>query len=524
MTIQPLILLLAGAGLALGDGKTDYNTYCAACHAPDGLGASNGTFPPLAESPWVVGDPSRAIKVVLHGLHGPVTVGDKTFNLEMPPQGAVLKDEQIAGILTYVRSSWGNKQAAVSPGEVAAIRSAFSKRETAWTGEELDKLHPLPETKPAIKHLISRVYHGEWQKLPDFQALQAKSIEEEHTGRISASQSDRKNNYGIVWDGELTIPEAGNYVFELQVDDGAAVYIEGQEILRVDGIGPLAADRSRTKTIPLTQGDHKIRIDYFEATGEEGIFLRFRKDGTKNWVALSEKPTSQGKVTPRIPITPNPGEAVMYRNFIEDVSPRAIGVGYDGGVNLAFSADNLNVSLIWTGAFIDGGKHWTDRGQGNQKPSGENVVRLGNVPGYAKLSAPDASWPKMPQEAGVPFHFRGYRLNKAQQPTFLYHLGEVEVTDESIPEFGEGGQKLALNRTITFTNPGSSPLEVSMLLAQGKVMAGSSTGSYVVGDNTTLVIEADVAAQPVLRDSGKQLVLPLSIQPGTSKISLKYQW
>jgi len=519
------MLLLAGTGLVLADGKADYNANCAACHAPDGKGASNGMFPPLAESPWVAGDPSRAIKVVLHGLHGPVTVGEKMFNLEMPPQGAVLKDEQIASILTYVRSSWGNNHPAVSPGEVAAIRSAFSKRDTSWTEAELEKLHPLAETKPPIKNLISRVYHGQWEKLPDFSKLEAKSVEEEHAGRISVYQSDKKDHFGIVWDGDLEIPEEGTYTFELQADDGAAVFIGNEEVFRIDGIGPMSDGRSRTKTIRLTKGDHKIRIEYFEATGGEGIMLKFGKDGSEQWRTLSAKPSGAGgKIIPPIPLAPNPGEAVMYRNFIEDVSPRAIGVGYDGGVNLAFSADNLNVSLIWTGAFIDAGKHWTDRGQGNQMPSGENLVRLGNVPGFAKLSAPDAAWPKTPEEAGVPFKFRGYKLNKAQQPTFIYNIGEVQVNDQSLPEFSEGGRKVSLNRVITFMNTGSAPVEVSMLLAQGEGMAEGGNRSYVIGENSKLELGPDITAQPVLRGNGKQLILPLSIQPGASKISLKYQW
>ncbi|OYV02889.1 MAG: hypothetical protein CFE26_21675, partial [Verrucomicrobiales bacterium VVV1] len=90
------------------DGAQLYTLYCAACHAADGKGATGGTFPPLAASPYVAGDPDRAVKIVLKGLSGPVDVLGKTYNLEMPPQGAVLPDDQVAAILTYVRSSWGN--------------------------------------------------------------------------------------------------------------------------------------------------------------------------------------------------------------------------------------------------------------------------------------------------------------------------------------------------------------------------------------------------------------------------------
>jgi mono/diheme cytochrome c family protein len=528
MTLRTSAILLAASSFAFGDGQADFTTYCSACHGVDGKGAANGTFPPLAESPWLAGEPDRAIKVLLHGLQGPVTVGEKTFNLEMPPQGGVLKDDQIAGILTYVRSSWGNKGKPVAAAEITAIRSATSKRNDHWTADELQKLHPLEAAKPPIKNLLSKVYHGDWEKLPDFSKLESKSVEEEHEGRVSVYQADKKDHFAIVWDGDLEIAEDGNYLFELQADDAVTASIDGESLGKVDGIGPMSEGRSATKTLPLKKGDHKIHIEYLEVSGNEGILVRFKKEGDKNWRELSAKVgSSDGNAIPPIPVIPQAGEAVMYRNFIEDVSPRAIGVGYDGGVNLAFSADNLSVALVWTGAFIDAGRHWTDRGQGNQKPSGENLVRLGNVPGYAKLSSPSAEWPKLPDDKLLPFRFRGYKLNAQQQPTFIYNLADVQVADAPMPEFGEGGRKLSLKRVLSFNNPTSSTLSVSMLLAQDEDLApGANANTFTLGETSALILGDNVKTKPVIRGTGssKQLILPLEIAPGASQISLKYQW
>ena len=64
------------------------------------------------------------MKIVLHGLHGEVEVDGRKFNLEMPPQGGVLPDDQIAAILTFARSSWGNKADAVTADFVKATRDA----------------------------------------------------------------------------------------------------------------------------------------------------------------------------------------------------------------------------------------------------------------------------------------------------------------------------------------------------------------------------------------------------------------
>ena len=97
---------------------------CVGCHQPPGLGRP-GMFPPLASSDWVAAKkPDRIIRMVLHGFTGPITLNGKPFASPaplMPPQGAALSDTQIADVLTYVRSSFGNKAGAVTPAEVAAL-------------------------------------------------------------------------------------------------------------------------------------------------------------------------------------------------------------------------------------------------------------------------------------------------------------------------------------------------------------------------------------------------------------------
>ena len=71
----------------------------------------------------MLADRDRAIRIVLKGLTGPVTVNGKTFNSAMPPQEAVLTDAQIADVLTYVFNSWGNTGDAFKADQVKAIRN-----------------------------------------------------------------------------------------------------------------------------------------------------------------------------------------------------------------------------------------------------------------------------------------------------------------------------------------------------------------------------------------------------------------
>ena len=105
-------------------GQILYQTYCVGCHQAEGQGIP-GTFPPLAKSDYLMADTSRTIQTVLNGLSGPVQVNGQQYDGTMPPMGH-LKDEDIADILTYVRSSWGNTGSPVSAAEVAAVRAKTS--------------------------------------------------------------------------------------------------------------------------------------------------------------------------------------------------------------------------------------------------------------------------------------------------------------------------------------------------------------------------------------------------------------
>lgn len=122
-------------------GRKVYESQCLMCHQQQGEGLA-GSFPPLEGSEWVLGDKRLGINIVLGGLAGPIEVKGEPYDSIMAPWGAVLNDEQVAAVLTYIRSEWGNDASAVSPEEVATERAAHGVRATMWTGEELKRLFP----------------------------------------------------------------------------------------------------------------------------------------------------------------------------------------------------------------------------------------------------------------------------------------------------------------------------------------------------------------------------------------------
>jgi len=137
------LCFLAAAAVAAPDaaslerGKAVYSRTCIACHQPTGLGLPP-VFPPLAGSEWVSKDASIAVRNIVNGMTGPVTVKGVTYTSMMPPV-AGLSDKDIADVVTYVNHSWGNTGPTVTEAEVTAIKKKYADRKTPWTAAEYEK-------------------------------------------------------------------------------------------------------------------------------------------------------------------------------------------------------------------------------------------------------------------------------------------------------------------------------------------------------------------------------------------------
>jgi mono/diheme cytochrome c family protein/glucose/arabinose dehydrogenase len=144
------------------DGETTYQTLCSACHGLDGkgmpmLGAAPGSMlaPALAGSKTVTGWRDAGIHVLLQGLTG--DIDGKRYEGQMIPM-ATNDDAWIAGVLSYVRNSFGNRAGFVTPQEVARIRAATKDRAQPWTIDELRAR--LPQPLPARDKWVLTASHA----------------------------------------------------------------------------------------------------------------------------------------------------------------------------------------------------------------------------------------------------------------------------------------------------------------------------------------------------------------------------
>jgi mono/diheme cytochrome c family protein len=516
MRTSSLLALLAASVFvsAAEDGLQVYNSLCVACHGPDGKGL-NG-LPPLVGSEWPKGPAARSIKIVLNGMTGPVEVAGKTYNIDMPPQGAVLSDEKIAAVLTYVRKTFAGGAGPVSVDEVKSVRAATAKRQTPWTAEELLKAHPFPPAKTALKNLVGTVYEGKWKEMPDFSTLKPVLMEDFNVGIIDPAQSGRKEYYAVVWTAQFEAADEGKYLFTFDCDDFGSLYIGGERIAEVKGIGPLGK-RSKEVPVMLKKGRTPLRVEYVQYGTNTGLVLAVKGPKDKTPRALSNTKLKVVKERVFIPIQPKDGVAAIYRNFIDKTTPRAIGIGFPNGLNLAYSADNLAAELFWNGKFMDGGHHWTDRGAGNEPPAGTNVVKLsdgqgvllegaaGSVVRFAREKQ-GSEWVFSPVKVAA--EFKGYDLDKAGNPTFRSAGEGFAVSDAWVP--AEAAGQAALTRTVKVTGDKT----VTIVLARDLAVSGPTDGvSEIAGG---LLVRAVSGPAPKADAAAKTLTVTL--KPGETAV------
>jgi cytochrome c553 len=240
------------------------------------------------------------------------------------------------------------------------------------------------------------------------------------------------------------------------------------------------------------------------------------------WVFLSDAERAllpPGVRKGSIPLVPV-NEAIIYRNFIEGAGPRAIAVGYPEGAHLAFDANDLRLALIWQGAFMDAGRHWTDRGAGYERPLGDNILEMSPGPSFAVLARDTDPWPtKKSRELG--YQFRGYRLSADQRPTFLYALGDVQVEDFPNAAAGKAGPSLKRTLNLSAARPAEGLWFRAVVANKIEPAEG---GWFTINGEWRMHIEANQPAR--VRDSGgrQELLVPVHFRDGRARIVQQIVW
>lgn len=349
---------------------------------------------------------------------------------------------------------------------------------------------------PQLSELRFKLYLGSWKKLPDFSKLAVHREGAIADNLIDLKFDDYKNEYAVVFEGKLKVERKGSFRFFLAGDDGVRLLIDGKKLIEHDGIHPSGSIREGA--LQLEAGEHAFRLEYFQAAGEAEVFAAWKGSQfaitplsrflPKGWEFGA---TSKRREFDPIVLEPKVGP-VLYRNFIADAGNRAIGLGLPGGINLAWSAESMDLALLWRGAFMDAGRHWNSRGGGHQPPLGYDVIK--------PLGAPP--------QASEQRRYLGYRLDAQGNPTLRWAWGEAEVAETYQAQ--EGG----LLRRLQIK--GALPKDAALELLRGASAQAKGPDLFVVSSKPVGWQLRCVGA----RLSGGALHLPLH----EGEQTILYQW
>jgi hypothetical protein len=194
---------------------------------------------------------------------------------------------------------------------------------------------------------------------------------------------------------------------------------------------------------------------------------------------------------------------------------RGIGVGYPERVNLVFDSGEMSLRMMWSGAFAN-----IDFGSFHPRAGGESITFPPGIP-FHRLQSPDENWPykgktnlTFPQDHG--YKWQGYWLDARRRPTFRYSYGAIAVED-----FFDDVRAKTFRRTLLFKAP-AAQAAFHFRAAAGETAEQLAEREFRVG-KLQLRLVSDASA--IVREgSHAEILIPLTLPAGDTKLVLEYQW
>ena len=505
-----------GEALFLGAGQ------CASCHQPDGAGIA-GAYPPLAKSPWVTGSTERLIKIALHGVGGEMEVLGNTYDAEMPGQGSLLDDAQMAATLSYVRQAWGNDASPIYPDQVKAVRDAYPDRTEVWSAAALAQV----DERSPLKGLSYELFKPD----PDVTLLSEvdlSALTPTNEGLIEDGYIDmrkikgmpaRKNRTArvLVYEANFEVPAEDQYVFTVEAMGGTILEIDGEQVLGRDKIGGRYNDAA---TVLLAPGDHSLRLIFGSATGRRWVALSAQAGSLNRAMhRWSRRGTKALEVEdPAMLVVAKANQPVVLRGRYAGQSKRGVGVGHPLRVNWAFDFERGQVTRAWRGDFVNGTARWKGRNDKYMEPAGVSVLELGKLPPVARLSSPGDSMARRPDSERQKHEPVYLTLGSALvdgTPQFFGRWGDIVLRDAPRVEAGSDQAAPRLRRTLDAFATGDAASDsdaeprLFALLAEGKTIVqeggGEADGVYVIDGAYRVTLHDTPEAE--LREAGDRTLL-----------------
>ncbi len=360
------------------------------------------------------------------------------------------------------------------------------------------KITPFDKPRPGFSDVKYAVYRGRFYDTLDLKKLPPEA--QGTLGNLSATSIQNvPSEFFIKYTGKIDIKEPGEYAFNLAVPGGRGILRINNQPLNQQGFLQRA-------TINLPAGEFPFELLYAKTQDwtDRSLGIAVTGPGIREF-SLGDVISAGESVDPILVDAP---VNTVLRSFMDIPGGtrvvHAVSVGSPDKVHYTYDMDKGAIIQAWRGDFIDATPMWYSRGDGSSRPVGA-VQRFGK-PSFtlAKLSSTDAPW--VADSLVTDYFPKGYKLDKADVPTFRYLLGGTMVEDAiRALNNGEG-----LSREITLQNS-TGPYYAR--IAEGSAIEDAGNGLYVIDDKSYYVRIDDAAgAKPTVRDVSGNKVLLVPVQ------------
>jgi hypothetical protein len=369
--------------------------------------------------------------------------------------------------------------------------------------------------------LTYRLYEGQFAKLPDLATLTPT-----RQGAVqSISLRGFPDSFAVVYDGTLTVPTAGRYLLDVQpgwANDNLPGAPQAPAVqLSIDGKPVAFGEKGYGALVDLSAGAHPLRLTALKNVNWGGRLTLYGEGVGVHRQALFD----ENAVPPPPPLDPirlePKGEPVLLRSFVrwgEGKRTHAVNVGDPTDVHYTYDLEEGALLQAWRGPFLETTQMWHSRGEDQIAIPRGSVLTLDALPTVAVLPGANAPWPD--SMSAPAYHPDGYSVAKDGHPTFLYHLGEVEVEDRVAP----APDGTTLVRQLHLRAPAATA-GLYVRLARAAEIQRLGDGSYAVG-GFTYYVRPEGGVAPVIRRSGdeQELVVPVSLRNGEATVSYGILW
>ncbi len=341
----------------------------------------------------------------------------------------------------------------------------------------------------SVSDISYKSFQGSFGEVDDFATL--KPTKQGKLPELTVEVLDDEDLYGIIFNGNVTVPEDDTYIFELARTGGVVFKVNNQVLIdeqRKDAGG------FKKASIALKAGTYPFEIANFKGASWMPPILGLTVATANSYpVVLNAYNSAPPDDDPTSPILLEAGaEPKLLRAFLDFKGDRSkrlthtIGVGDPQKINYVYDLKSGNLAAVWRGGFVNATPMWHDRGDGSFRPLGAAQYLFVNQP-LAFLSNAGDAFPAVSNEAD--YKSKGYVIEPVTaRPVFRYVYQGLEVEDKVYPD----DQARSVTREVSIKNRGTKT-GLYFKLAEGKTITALSDGSYAIDDKQYYVKPAGPA-------------------------------